>query len=106
MNEKSYAAELVTKASHLYKYLTDEKTETVLSARFFDKACLLSESVYSLKNSQLSKQDSLSLRKDAVCHADGVELYLDAIYTSALISEAQRDSMQRTLNTLKKEINI
>lgn len=106
MDEKSLSLDLVVKSSNLCRYLMEEKSENLISQKFFDSVCLLSECAFSLKNPLFSKNEVALLRKEAAMAADKINLYLDAIYMSGLISAAQKESMVQTLNTLKKEINI
>ena len=106
MNEKMLSLDFLVKSSNLCSFLLAEKSEQLISARLFNAASLLSESAYSIKNPQLSKNETSALRKDAILASDKVFLYLNALYTAGYISEAQKDSMVQSLNTLKKEINI
>lgn len=106
MDEKTLSLDFVVKSSNLCRFLSGEKSENLISGKFFDAVCLLSESVYSLKSPLLSKAETASLRKEASLSADKVQMYLDALYMTGYISEAQKDSMLHSLSTLKKEINI
>lgn len=106
MDEKTLSLDLIVKSSNLCRYLSAEKSENLISKKFFDSICLFSECAYSIKNPQLSKADAAALRKEATLASDRINLYLDSIYMSGFISEAQRESMTQTINILKKEINI
>ncbi len=106
MNEKTLSLDFAVKSSNLCRFLDYEKSETLISTRLFQAACTLSESAYSLKSPALSKAEIASLRKEASLASDRVQLYLDSLFMTGYISEAQKDSMLQSLNTLKKEINI
>lgn len=106
MDEKTAALEFAVKAANLCHFLCSEKDEKIISSKFFGAASALSEGVYSLKNPALSKNDAALLRKEAALSSDKVLLYLDMLYVSGFISLAQKDSVLKTLDLLKKEINI
>lgn len=104
MNEKEISLDFVVKSTNLCRYLAGEKDERILSSRFFDASCALAEKAYSLRNPLLSKNDASALKKEACLSADRSALYLDALYLSAFISAAQKESMSKSLDALKKEI--
>ncbi|MGM9550892.1 MAG: hypothetical protein ACI3XA_01415 [Clostridia bacterium] len=106
MDEKTLSLDFFVKSSNLCRFLISEKSEKLISERLFNTVCLLCESAYCLKNPQLSKAEITSLRKDSILNSDKVQMYLDSLYHTGYISEAQKDSMVQSLNTLKKEINI
>ncbi len=106
MNEKTLSMDFVVKSSNLCSFLSSEKSENLISKKFFDAVCLLSECACSIKNPQLSKAEVGALRKDASLASDRIQMYLSALYMTGFISEAQKDSMLNSLDTLKKEINI
>lgn len=106
MNEKSLSLDLVEKGSNLCQFLQTEKSETLLSSRFFDALCKMCESCYSLKNPSLAKAELSTLRKTASLEADKISLYLDSLLSLGYISQAQRESMVKSVDILKKEINI
>ncbi|MBQ7876363.1 MAG: hypothetical protein IJ316_03650 [Clostridia bacterium] len=106
MNEKTLSLDFVVKSSNLCSFLSSEKSENLISKKFFDAVCLLSECAYSIKNPQLSKAETATLRKDASLASDRIQMYLNVLYMTGYLSEAQKDSMLHSLGTLKKEINI
>ncbi len=106
MNEKTLAMDFVVKSSNLCSFLSSEKSENLISKKFFDAVCVLTECAYSVKNPQLSKVDVSNLRKDASLASDRIQMYLNVLYMTGYLSEAQKDSMLHSLDTLKKEINI
>ncbi|MBR5535176.1 MAG: hypothetical protein IKU60_00875 [Clostridia bacterium] len=106
MNEKKSSVDLLEKGTNLCLFLTKEKEETALTPRLFDAICTLSECCYSLSNPALSKTELSALRKSASLEADKVTLYLEALCIGGSISPAQKESMSKTLEALKKETNI
>lgn len=106
MNEKSLSLDLFEKGTNLCRFLSNEKGENLISAKLFNAISVICESCYSLKNPALSKPEVSQLRKNASLEGDKVNLYLELLCTSGFISQAQKDSMAKTLDTLKKEINI
>lgn len=106
MNEKTLSLDFVVKSSNLCSFLISEKSENLITRKFFDAVCVLSEAAYSIKNPQLSKAETANLRKDASLAADRIQMYLKSLYMACFISEAQKDSMLNSLDKLKKEINI
>lgn len=106
MNEKSLSLDLLEKGTNLCQFLQTEKAETLISSRFFDALCKMCESCYSLKNPTLAKTELSTLRKSASVEADKLYLYLDSLCSLGYISPAQRESMVKTVDILKKETNI
>ncbi len=106
MPEKTAALNFAVKASNLCGFLKSEKGETLIAPKLFDAATAVSECAYSLQNPSLSKNDLALLKKEASLSADKALLYLDMLYMSGCISLAQKDSMVKTLDILKKEINV
>lgn len=106
MDEKTLSLDLMEKGMNLCRFLRSEKSESLISSRLFDAICTLCESCYSLKNSLLAKNELSSLRKVVSLEADKINLYLELLCSSGYISAAQKESMIKTLDTLKKETNI
>lgn len=106
MHKKTAALDFAVKAANLCRFLRSEKDETLISQRLFDASVSLSECAYSLQNPALSKNDLSLLKKEAALSSDKALLCLDMLYMSGCISLAQKDSVLKTLDILKKEINI
>lgn len=106
MDEKTLSLDLMEKGSNLCRFLMGEKSESLVSARLFDAICSLCESCYSLKNPTLAKGELSALRKAVSLEADKINLYLELLCSSGYISIAQKDSILKTLDALKKETNI
>lgn len=106
MPKKTVALDFAVKAANLCRFLKSEKAETLITPKLFDAATAISECVYSLQNPSLSKNDLALLKKEASLHADKALLYLDMLYMSGCISLAQKDSVVKTLDILKREINL
>lgn len=106
MNEKSLSLDLLEKGTNLCRFLSREKDEVLVSERLFNSICTICECCYSLKNPTLAKTEVSALRKTAALEADKVTLYLDSLCNSGYISPAQKESMAKTLDALKKETNI
>ena len=103
---KSTALDIMTKGTNLCRFLSDEKSESLLSSKLFDSVASLCESCYSLSNPSLSKNELAAFRKNASCAWYNVSFYLDALYMAGYISAAQKDSMTSSLENAKKEINL
>ena len=106
MNEKSLSPDLLEKGANLCRFLENEKDEHLLSEKLFLAISALCECCYSLNNPTLSKADIALLRKNATLEADKTALYLNALQSGGYISPAQKESMAKTLDMLKKETNI
>lgn len=106
MNEKSLSLDLLEKGTNLCRFLSEEKGEGLISKRLFDALCNICESCYSLKNPSLAKNEITALRKNAALEFDKVALYLESLCNLSYISPAQKESMAKTLDVLKKEINL
>lgn len=106
MNEKSLSLDLLEKGTNLCRFLSGEKDEKLISPKLFDAISCFCESCYSIKNTALSKIEIASLRKSAALESDKINLYLELLCTLGFISPAQKDSVAKTLDTLKKEINL
>lgn len=106
MNEKTLSLDLLEKGANLCRFLSAEKGESLVSQRLFGAICSLCECCYSFKNPSLAKNEALLLRKNAALELDKAMLYLDSLCASGYISSAQKESMAKTLETLKKETNI
>lgn len=106
MDEKTLSLDLLEKGTNLCHYLSCDKEEKLISKRLFDAICKLCENCYSLKNPALAKTELSLLRKNASLDADKISLYLSLLCSLGYISPAQKESMGKTLDTLKKEINI
>ncbi|MCD8049009.1 MAG: hypothetical protein LUG52_05305 [Clostridia bacterium] len=101
---KSLALEFSVKTANLCRHLQNEKDEKIISPALFAAATRLSLFAYST-NPALSKAELSAMRKDAHLAADQAALYLDMLFESGFISDAQRQSVAKTLTTLLKEIN-
>lgn len=106
MDEKSLALDFEVKGANLCRFLIDEKNEKLFSKKLFDTICLFTEYCVSLNSNALSKNEIALIRKNASIESEKITLHLNALYISGFISEAQKDSMIKTLDVLKKEINI
>lgn len=106
MSEKNIAVDLLVKGSNLCRFLENEKDEHIFSKKLIDAISSLSEIVYSINSPSLTKAEVSQSRKMATLEAQKANLYLNALYISGFLSEAQKDSMQNTLSTLTKEFNI
>lgn len=106
MDEKTLALDLMEKGTNLCRFLSLEKAESLISKRLFDAICTLCESCYSLKNPTLAKAELSNLRKACSLDCDKINLYLELLQSSGYISTAQKDSILKTLDALKKETNI
>lgn len=104
--DKTAALDLTVKGARLCKFLADEKCETLISTKFFDSLCLLSRCLYTMDNPSLSKADIASFRKNAAMEYSSANLYLEALYMAGFISTAQKDSMLKTIDSVKKQLNI
>ncbi len=106
MNEKSLIIDVLVKGANLTKFLTDEKGEKLFSEKLFSSLTNFCSMCQSSLNPAFSKAEVSGFRKSALCEADKITLLLTALSDQGFISNAQKDSMQRTLETVKKEINI
>lgn len=106
MNEKLASLDMLEKGTNLCLFLSKEKSENMITPRLFSAICTLSESCYSLSNPNLSKNELSTLRKSATLETDKINLYLDVLCNGLYISPAQKESMTKTLEALKKETNI
>lgn len=106
MDEKALALDLLVKGTNLCRFLSGEKSEALISERFFSAVCEFTECCFSLKNPSLGKNELAALRKTASLEQDKISLYLESLYISGFISAAQKSSVVQTLDTLKKEINL
>ena len=106
MNEKRLSLDLMEKGTTLCRFLMEEKAEKLVSSRLFDAICSLCESCYSLSNPSFAKSELSLLRKKSSTEADRISLYLELLCSLGYISVAQKESMVKTLDTLKKETNI
>ena len=105
MDEKALALDFAVKAANLTRFLKDEKNEHTLSLAFFTSSSDLSASVYSFKNPALSKAEAAQLKKDAILLCDRLVFRLDMMLEIGYISRAQRESVLKTLDALKKNIH-
>jgi hypothetical protein len=106
MDNKKIALDFSVKAANLSHFLQNEKNEKLISSSLFETSCHLSSIVCSLKNPLLSKSDLSLMKKDASLSSDKLSLLIDMLYSTGYISLAQKDSVSKTLDILKKEINI
>ena len=106
MTEKNLALDFSVKALNLARFLTDEKKEKLITPLFVASVTALGGAVYSLKNRYLSARDAAQYKKDASLECDKTAFYLDILYSSGFISLAQHGSVSKTLENLRKEINI
>lgn len=106
MSNSTLAQDFLIKCANLCSYLKDQKSETLLSDKLFLSASSLGEYCHLLSSSSMGKQEISSYRKEAFVCWQKTVFYLECVYMSSLISEAQKDSMMQTLTILKKETNI
>ena len=105
MDEKAFALDFAVKAANLTRFLKDEKNEHTISSVFFTASSDLSALVYSFKNPALSKADAAQLKKDAALLSNRIVFLLDMLFEMGFISRAQRESVLKTLDALKKNIH-
>ena len=106
MDEKLLFSDFLVKSTNLCGFLLTEKKEELLSKRLFEACCSFSEYLSSTANPSITKAEVSSLRKSASLEADKITLYLSALFSSGFISSAQSESMLRSLDAVKKQINI
>lgn len=106
MDKNTLSRDFLVKVLNLCNYLQSEKKDFLLSDKLFSTASSLGEYCYMLEHSSLSKNETTSFRKDASLFWDKTVFYLECVYISGLISEAQKESMLQTLTLLKKETNF
>ncbi len=106
MDEKTLSLDFLEKGTNLCRFLVKEKEEHFITKKLFEAISELCEYCYSLSNPTLSKADVALLRKNATLEADKVMLYLSSLLNGSYISPAQKESMIKTLDTLRKETNI
>ncbi len=106
MDKNTLSRDFLVKALNLSNYLRNEKKDVFLSDKLFASAASLGEYCYILEHSSLSKNEITAFRKEAALYWDKTVFYLESVYISGLISEAQKESMLQTLTFLKKETNF
>ena len=100
MNSKTLALDFAVKSANLCRHLINDKNERLISQKLFDMSASLSGYAYSMNNPLLSKNDLASLRKETSLLGAKISLLLDMLFDSAYISEAQKQSVSRTLSAL------
>lgn len=100
------AIDLNVKGTNLCSFLQNEKKEMLISVKLFDNITILSQSCYAMDNPSLAKTEVATLRKNATIAHSNILLHLETLYVSGFISAAQKDSMVKTLDILKKQMNI
>ena len=102
----SSALDLCAKGTQLCKFLMEEKNENLVSEKLFCSICEMSKYAYAMDNPSLSKADIAAFRKSISIEYYNVMFYLETIYNLGYISVAQKDSMIKTIDSLKKQINF
>lgn len=103
---KTSALDLSVKSTQLCKFLSEEKGENLISPKLFNALCQLSQACYAMDNPSLSKAETALLRKTASMEYYNANFCLDTLYISGYISQAQKESMVKTIDALKKQINF
>lgn len=106
MTDNTLASDFLVKGANLCSFLAQEKGEKFITPKLFDAICTLCEYCSGLSNGTVSKTELALLRKNSSLEAGKILLHLSALYMSGCISSAQRESMQQTLDALKKDFNI
>lgn len=106
MTEKNLALDFSVKSLNLARFLSEEKGERLITPLFVKSVTTLGGAVYSFKNAYLTKQDAAQYKKEASLECEKIAFYLDMLYSSGFISLAQHGSVEKSLENLRKELNL
>jgi len=97
IEEKSFA--FAVRSVNLYKHLTKNKCEYVLSKQFLRSSTSIGANVSEAARGQ-SKADFISKMAIALKEANEAEYWLRLLYSSEYLSEIEFESMSRDVNEL------
>ena len=99
LHSKSYA--FAIRIVECYKYLSDQKHETVLSKQLLRSGTSIGANTRECKNAQ-SKLDFLNKLNIALKEADETDYWLDLLHEAGYLDDMNYDSMHHDCNELIK----
>lgn len=97
IEDKSFA--FAVRSVNLYKHLTENKREYILSKQFLRSGTSIGANVSEAKRGQ-SKADFASKMAIALKEANETEYWIRLLYTTQYLNEAEYESMSRDVNEL------
>ena len=97
IEDKSFA--FAVRSVNLYKHLTENKREYILSKQFLRSSTSIGANVSEAERGQ-SKPDFISKMSIALKEANETEYWLRLLYASEYLNEAEFTSMSRDVNEL------
>lgn len=97
IEDKSFA--FAVRSVNLYKHLTENKREYILSKQFLRSSTSIGANVSEAERGQ-SKPDFISKMSIALKEANETEYWLQLLYASEYLNEAEFTSMSRDVNEL------